>query len=199
MAPLQLELPFEAPPAPAAEAPPRPARRPRLPSTRRLAALERLARHLLRRLGKRGRWARVAVVWNPRLRTAAGRADGGARTIELNPRLLDRHPEELVPTLVHELCHLAAGIRHGHGEPWKAAMRALGHPPAACHHLDVEGLESRRRRWWRWRCVRCGETYLRRHRGARRFACSDCGGGLRVESEVGAEVVDAEERGETSR
>jgi len=177
--PLQLELPFDA----AAPAPRTPRRR-RLPSTRRLSALERLARYVMRRLGKRGRWARVAVVWNARLRTAVGRADGGARSVELNPRLLDRHPGELVPTLVHELCHLAVGIRHGHGEPWKAAMRSLGHPPIACHHLDVAGLEARRRRWWRWRCVRCGETYLRRHRGARRFACSDCGGALRVEAEV---------------
>jgi len=195
--PLQLELPFEAPPR-APVPPSRPKRRRRLPSTRRLSALERLARYLLRKLGKRGRWARVAVVWNPRLRTAVGRADGGARTIELNPRLLDRHPEELVPTLAHEICHLAAGIRHGHGEPWKGAMRALGLAPVACHHLDVAGLETRRRRWWRWRCVRCGETYLRRHRGARRFACSDCGGALRVEAEVVAEVAEADARAAAS-
>ncbi len=164
-----------------------------MPSTRRLGALERLARYLMRRLGRRGRLARVAVVWNARLRTALGRADGAATTIELNPRLLDRHPEELLPTLIHELCHVAAGIRHGHGEPWAAMMRELGHPPVACHRLDVSGLETRRRRWWRWRCVRCGESYLRRHRGARRFACSDCGGSLRVEGEVAAAVAEAEE------
>lgn len=176
---MQLTLSFDPPPR---------SRRPQpLPSARRLDALERLGRYLLRRLGLRGRRAKLAVVWNPRLRTAAGRADGATRTVELNPRLLDRHPAELIPTLVHELCHLAAGIRHGHGEPWRAAMGTLGQPPTACHRLDVAGLESRRRRWWRWRCVRCGETYLRHHRGARRFACSDCGGNLRVEAEIPAD------------
>ncbi len=174
---MQLELPFDRP------RPRRPARRP--PSRRNLAALARLARWLLARLGAGGRLqARLAVEWNPRLRTALGRADGARRALELNPRLLDRHPDELVPTLIHELCHLAVGVREGHGPSWRAAMAALGQPPTACHRLDVSGLELRRRRRWRWRCRDCGDLYERSHRGARRFRCGACGGPLRVDGEI---------------
>lgn len=177
---MQLELPFDRPLTHLRRAV-------RLPSQRSTAALTRLANRLLRRLAPaRGRPRPVAVRFNRLLRTAVGRADGAARTIELNPRLLDRHPAELVPTLVHELCHLAVGVADGHGERWRAAMRALGFPPLACHHLDVAGLEVRRRRAWRWSCRECGEVYLRRHRGARRFRCGGCGGRLAVDAELAA-------------
>ncbi len=178
---MQLELPFDRRlPAPAR-------RRLKPPSQRPPAALARLARWLLGRLATGGRRARPVSVWfNPRLRTAAGRADGRGRAIELNPRLLDRHPEELVPTLVHELCHLAVGVGDGHGERWRRAMLALGFAPTTCHRLDTTGLETRRRRTWSWRCGTCGETYLRSHRGARRFRCGACGGRLRVGVELGS-------------
>jgi len=175
---VQLELPFDRP------LPTR--RRIKLPSQRPPAALARLARRLLDRLPGGARRARpVSVRFNPRLRTAAGRADGRGRVIELNPRLLDRHPEELVPTLVHELCHLAVGVADGHGERWRGAMLALGFAPTTCHRLDTAGLEVRRLRAWSWRCAACGEIYLRRHRGARRYRCGSCGGRLRVAAELG--------------
>jgi len=157
----------------------RPRRHRRLPSRRRPAALARLGRFLATRLGERRRVSALRVRFNPRLRTAVGRADFATCTVELNGRLLDRHPEELVPTLVHELCHLIAGARAGHGPRWRAAVRALGFPPETCHRLDVSDLELRRRAWT-WRCVRCGETYRRRHRRAHRYLCGDCGGRLRV-------------------
>jgi predicted SprT family Zn-dependent metalloprotease len=169
---IQLDLPLAPPPPPP--------RRRRPPSARPVAALERLARALARRLGaRRRRRDELRVLFNPRLRTAAGRADFAARTIELNPRLLDRHPEELVPTLVHELCHLLAGARAGHGPRWRERMSALGLPPHACHRLEVGELAVRRRRWV-WRCLGCGESYRRASRAAHRFRCGDCGGRLRV-------------------
>jgi predicted SprT family Zn-dependent metalloprotease len=178
---IQLELPL---------APPRRPRR--APSTRPPAALARLARVLGRRLARAlgggplscARVARrlrgLSVVWNRRLRTALGRADFARRAIELNPALLDRHPGELLPTLVHELCHLAAGARAAHGASWRAAMRALGAEPAACHRLEVADLAGRRRAWL-WRCTRCGESYRRRRRDAHRYRCGRCRGGLAVE------------------
>jgi predicted SprT family Zn-dependent metalloprotease len=110
----------------------------------------------------------------------AGRAVFAARTIELNPRLLDRHPGELVATLAHELCHLVAGARSGHGPRWRAAMRALGFPPTACHRMDVGDLAVQRRRGWVWRCGLCDESYWRGHRGARHYSCGRCGGELLV-------------------
>jgi predicted SprT family Zn-dependent metalloprotease len=129
------------------------------------------------RLGARRKVRELHVVWNRRLRTALGRADFGARTIELNPTLLDRHPDELVPTLVHELCHLVAGPRAAHGPKWREAMRSLGHRAEACHRLDVGEVRARRRVWI-WTCVRCGETYPRRSRVTRRYRCGRCFGRL---------------------
>jgi predicted SprT family Zn-dependent metalloprotease len=52
-------------------------------------ALEEKSRHLLRELGA-GKLAReIRVEWNPRMRTAAGRADFRAKLISLNPLLCD--------------------------------------------------------------------------------------------------------------
>jgi predicted SprT family Zn-dependent metalloprotease len=170
-----LEL-FVAPP-PAA----RTQRRPKIPSERPTAALERLAAAYLRPLRKL-RWLcprKVKVVFNGRLRSTLGRADFSAVTVELNPHLLDRNPRELVPTLVHELCHLAAGPRAGHGPKWKSMMAACGAEPTVCHRLDTSHI-ARRRRIWLWRCRTCGEGYPRHHRGARRYRCADCGGRFQV-------------------
>jgi len=177
---IQLALPL-------AEPVPRRERPRRLPSRRRPEALARLGSFLAARLGAPRRLRDLRVVFNPRLRTAVGRADFSGCTVELNARLLDRHPEELVPTLVHELCHLVAGARAGHGPRWRAAVQALGYPPETCHRLDVSDLAVRRRAWI-WRCVGCGETYRRRHRRAHRYLCGDCGGRLRVAGPAGEEV-----------
>jgi predicted SprT family Zn-dependent metalloprotease len=167
----QLDLPLAAPLRP---------RRRRAPSARRPAALERLALVLARRIGAARRVRGLRVVFNDRLRTSAGRADFAGRAIELNPRLLDRHPAELVPTLAHELAHLVAGPRARHGPRWRVVIEALGFRAQACHRLEVEGLGVVRRVWI-WRCGGCDETYRRRHRGARRFACGRCGRRLRLE------------------
>lgn len=172
--PTQLELPLAAPRR----------RRGRLPSQRSPRALARLARWLGRRLGARRRVAGLRVVFNPRLRSSAGRACFRERVVELNPRLLDRHPDELVPTLVHELCHLVAGVRAGHGPRWREAVAALGFRPETCHRMPTEGLAARRRRWV-WVCPRCADTYERRHRGARRYACARCGHRLRLGGPAG--------------
>ncbi len=151
-------------------------------------ALARLARYLGRRIGARRRVRDLAVLWNRRLRTALGRAHFAVRTIELNPTLLDRHPEELLPTLVHELCHLIAGARAAHGPRWREAMTSLGVRPEACHRLDVSDLKVRRRVWI-WRCSGCGESYRRRSRLTRRYRCGRCRGRLTVEgSEPGDEL-----------
>ena len=169
---LQLILPFQ-----------RPERRRKRPSERKIAALERLGRAVLRRLRREQltRQRELRVVWNRRLRSTLGRAVYRADTVELNPDLLDRNPRELLPTLVHELCHLAAGVRAGHGAKWKALMRFCGEKPVACHRLDLSHLPNRRReRRYLWSCRRCGHEYPRTRPDARRYRCGKCGGGLRV-------------------
>jgi predicted SprT family Zn-dependent metalloprotease len=116
----------------------------RPPSTLTQPALNLIVRSVLRRLGEE-RWApRVRVVFNRRLRTAIGRSDPAGARIYLNPRLLDRYPGELVPTLVHELCHVVAGLDAGHGPRWKNLMERLGYPPDTYHDLDVEDIAAAR-------------------------------------------------------
>lgn len=145
--------------------------------------MERLGRAVLRRMRREGltRARDLRVVWNRRLRSTLGRAEFRGAKIELNPNLLDRNPHELVPTLIHELCHLAAGVRAGHGEKWKALMRACGQVPSACHRLDLSHLPNRRRiRPYLWLCRACGFAYPRTRPDARRYRCGKCGGGLKV-------------------
>lgn len=172
---IQLELPLAAP---------RRSRQRRPVSRRRPAALARLARFLGRKLGARRQLRELRVAFNPRLRTALGRADFASRTIELNPHLLERHPEELLPTLVHELCHLVVGARSAHGSRWRQAMSALGQRAEPCHRLDVSDLAVRRRVWI-WSCVGCGASLKRRQRTAQRYRCAGCGGRFRVVAESG--------------
>ena len=81
--------------------------------------------------------------FNPRMRTAAGRAIYSQNLIELNKELLERHPEHLEQVVAHEMAHLIAyalfGPRQGagHGMGWKRTMRMLGFPAARCHSLNV--------------------------------------------------------------
>jgi predicted SprT family Zn-dependent metalloprotease len=149
----------------------------RPPSRLTQPALKLIVRSFLRRLGEEQRAHRVRVNFNRRMRTAIGRSDPAGGRIYLNPRLLDRYPHELVPTLVHELCHVVAGLRAGHGPRWKDLMERLGYRPDTYHDLDVEDVAVIRRTW-RWRCRGCGESYLRKSRRADAYRCGACGGAL---------------------
>lgn len=89
-------------------------------------------------------------IWNPRLRTTAGRAFLREGRVELNPLLLARHPEVVRQVVIHEFAHLVAHRRRprepGHGPAWRALMRAAGLPPRASHRLPVDDLRRPRRR-----------------------------------------------------
>ena len=87
--------------------------------------------------------------WNARLRTTLGRAVFDDWTIELNPILLARHPEQMRGLLVHELAHLVVVWRYGwregaHGPRWKRLMLAAGESTSATHDLPVEDLRRPR-------------------------------------------------------
>lgn len=151
--------------------------------------MERLGAAILKRLRseRRTRLRDFSVVWNRRLKSTLGRADYRNVRVELNPELIDRNPHELVPTLVHELCHLAAGVRAGHGAKWKELMRRCGQSTAACHRLDLSHLPARRReRRYLWQCRSCGHGYPRTRPDARRYRCGKCGGPLKVHVAVPA-------------
>lgn len=140
--------------------------------------LERLARDWLQR------WrvvdTDVAVQWNVRLRTCAGRAFYQQGRIELNPHLLGRHPDQVETVLVHEAAHLAASRLFGprtpaHGRHWRALMAHAGLPPEPCHKLEVQNL--RRRRYYYLRvCDACG---VRRIARTVRYPPCRCGAGER--------------------
>lgn len=142
---------------------------------------------------------KIHVRFNRRMRTRAGcciyariRHDHVPREfrVELNPNLLiDRNPEQLLPTLAHELAHAVVRARFGgraapHGKEWRATIQAMGYPPERCHDLDVTGLERRRGGDSRWLCRECGKDVTlgpvqtqreRRRRGT--YVCL-CGGRL---------------------
>lgn len=88
-------------------------------------------------------------IWNPRLRTTAGRAFLREGRVELNPLLLARHPEVVRQVVIHEFAHLVAHRRRprepGHGPAWRALMRAAGLLPRASHRLPVDDLRRPRR------------------------------------------------------
>src|SRR5437763_14126418 len=99
------------------------------------------ARELLRQLGADKLAREIRVEWNPRMRSAAGRADFREKLISLNPLLIN-HGVEIDRTLRHELAHLLAQWRVGrrriapHGEEWRQASSDLGiAEEAGCHNL----------------------------------------------------------------
>src|SRR5437588_9790124 len=75
--------------------------------------LEFKARELLRQLGATKLSRQVRVEWNPRMKSAAGRADYRERLVSLNPRLQDHGLAEIARTLRHELAHVPAELPVG--------------------------------------------------------------------------------------
>jgi len=123
--------------------------------------------------------SQVVVEWNPRMRTTAGRAFWPCARIELNPKLRELAPEEVDPTLLHELAHLVAYARAGrrrikaHGAEWQQACVDLGIPgERATHSLPLPGRTMKRN--WRYECPDCGEGFDRVRKMKRRAACYTC-------------------------
>jgi len=122
---------------------------------------------------------RASIAYNQRLRSALGRAILDDSRVELNVRLLRKHPEHLVCTLVHELAHVAVHIRFGkvppHGLHFRALMAATGLSPKATHSLPANPLKHRRRRYlYLHRCSDCGMTFIAR-KVRRDCYCQACG------------------------
>ena len=143
------------------------------------AALTAQARDLLRALGCNGLAERVAVCWNPRMRSTAGLANCTKSLITLNPKLAVFGHEEIDKTFRHELAHLVARHRAGHrriaphGAEWKRACRDLGiADEKRCHNLPLPRRQVNRKH--RYLCPRC-KTEIRRVRPFRtKVACLAC-------------------------
>jgi len=145
---------------------------------RRDHALESQARELLRQLGAEKLAREIRVEWNPRMRSAAGRADFREKLISLNPLLIN-HSDEIDRTLRHELAHLLAQWRVGrrriapHGPEWRAACRDLGiADEVRCHNLPFASKSFPPR--YVYRCPNCRQEFPRVRRIRRAIACFAC-------------------------
>src|SRR5881409_1800164 len=147
--------------------------------------LEMKARKLLRQLGAAKLAREVRVEWNPRLKSAAGRADFREKLISLNPLLRDVRAglafnrEEIDRTLRHELAHLLAQFRVGrrriapHGPKWREACRDLGiADEARCHNLPFASKSFPPR--FVYVCPNCRQEFPRVRRIRRAIACLAC-------------------------
>lgn len=122
---------------------------------------------------------KVRVIWNPRMRTTAGRAWWPTRNIELNPKLRDISEEEVWHTLKHEFAHLVAYERAGrrriepHGIEWRAACAELGIPgETARHSLPLKGRRMKRK--YAYVCPSCLSSLKRVRPMKRAVACYSC-------------------------
>ncbi|MDQ2919476.1 MAG: SprT-like domain-containing protein [Verrucomicrobiota bacterium] len=149
------------------------------PTLGRDATLEMEARRLLESVGA-GKLARqVCVEWNPRLRSAAGRAIFRNAIVSLNPKLREHGADEIDRTLRHELAHLIAQMRAGrrriapHGAEWRRACRDLGiADEQRCHTLPFPTSTHARR--FLYRCRHCQKDFPRVRRIRRTVACLEC-------------------------
>jgi SprT protein len=140
--------------------------------------LQTNARELLRLLGADRIARELRVEWNPRLKTAAGRADYSQKLILLNPRLFE-HPTEIDRTLRHELAHILAQFRAGrrrippHGAEWRLACHDLGIAgEKRCHNLPFPPRRYAAR--FVYRCPNCRQEFPRVRRVRRAVACLAC-------------------------
>jgi SprT protein len=143
------------------------------------AGLEREARELLRSLGAKRIATEIRVEWNPRLKTAAGRADYRHKLISLNPQLVE-HPVEIDRTLRHEIAHILAQFREKsrrrispHGPEWMQACRDLGiADEKRCHTLQFPATRSAPR--FIYHCPNCQRDFPRLRKIKRIVACLAC-------------------------
>ncbi len=143
------------------------------------AALTDRCRCLAAQLGLPKLGERVAVRWNSRMRTTAGRAWWPDRLIELNPKMHEFGADEVERTLLHELAHLIAYERCGrrriqpHGAEWRQACADLGiDGESATHSLPLR--RARQKRRYAYDCPHCGAAVQRVRRITWQAACATC-------------------------
>ncbi len=139
------------------------------------------AREHLETLGLSAVLNNTHVVWNPRMRSAAGRAFLREQRIELNPKLrsLENAHDEIQRTFFHELAHLVTHARHPrrriepHGAEWQLACAQLGIPnERATHRLPLPRHQQKREHIYQ--CSHC-QTLVERVRPIKRpSACALC-------------------------
>ncbi len=144
-----------------------------------LGFVEAVLKDLLRKWEGHFPLENVHIRFNSKMRSRAGLCKPHQRIVELNPHLL-QDPKILEEVLIHELCHLAVGLRwpyaQAHGKKWQALMLRCGFEPKRCHNLPVTKRRMHRR--WEFQChcqTHRVSTVVRNRilRGAR-YKCKMC-------------------------
>lgn len=96
---------------------------------------------------------------------------GHPKRITLSRPLTElRTQEQVERTIKHELAHVLAGAKAGHGPVWRAHARALGIPAVRCSNdVSIPGA-------WVGTCPHCLEQFTK-HRKPKRdllYACPKC-------------------------
>ncbi len=125
-----------------------------------------------------GRIPAHRIAYNGRFANLAGRITYKPPLIELSRKHLERAPEALRETLLHEMIHawlFALGENPGHTPTFKKKMRELG--LRSIYH-DLGTTRPARRIAYRFmlRCERCSMEVGRMKRPRRSVSCARCGG-----------------------
>jgi len=137
--------------------------------------LHHYATFALRKIGETEVAEIFSIQWNPKMRSAAGRAKLTEWAIDINPKLLPFGEKEVNTTILHELAHLIAWKRNrhrGHGTPWRVACSDLGIPNESVTHTLPLPRRSQRKKF-RYQCDTCGSSFDRVRRLTRPSACKD--------------------------
>ena len=98
--------------------------------------------------------------WNKR-KSALGVCNYTKKTIYLSEYFLGRvEADETKDTILHEIAHALADIRHGHrrhGLEWKKVCREIGAKPVRCHSGEVKNEVSQ----YEVKCPKCSFKFAR--------------------------------------
>jgi len=130
---------------------------------------------------------KITWEWNSKFTRRMGDAHSATRIVRFSTHLWPRASEaERWETVVHEVCHITADIRHGkdcmHGIEWVQEMQRAGiKDPQRCHEVDRSGI-AQKRALVAAKCP-CGKIKKigagragRLRNGTRIYHCKDCNG-----------------------
>ena len=120
------------------------------------------------------------ATFNSRLRTTGGRYLLSNHNIEINPKMLTEHGQDvLIGVIKHELCHYHLhlsnkGYQHRH-QDFKQLLAAVGGSRFAPASPKV----IKKKKVIHYQCSNCGQDYQRQRKiNLSRYVCSKCRGQL---------------------
>jgi predicted SprT family Zn-dependent metalloprotease len=115
--------------------------------------------------------------WNYRSKSAFGRCKGREKIIELSQHLVSHNienMEQIKDTILHEIAHALAGVRHGHDKYWQRVAIAIGCNGKRCY--DSRTVNAGKTKY----TLRCpnGHESAAHRRPKRSKSCGRCGNGV---------------------